>query len=277
MRRCTKRRLRRRTMRRKQRGGSSELKEITLGILAWKSPLTIRNTLESYKKNGLLAMVKPLMYFQERTPENDALAKEFGSKNVMGDPLKNTGIIGGMLEMIQATTTKYFIFAECDFELVNDEATTKKILNETIKLMKEKDVQLVRLRDKKQPGEPLGSRDFAPVPDEQLPNYTFDSSFPYKIEVVMFPGDIQPDKVFPGLFERIDYDTPWYKTTSENAPWSNNIFIAKTDFLKEKLVPLLEKNRDMPSTSMEQYLIQHLSGYNVAAGNGLFKHNRLDR
>lgn len=227
MRRCTKRRLRRRTMRRKQRGGSSELKEITLGILAWKSPLTIRNTLESYKKNGLLAMVKPLMYFQERTPENDALAKEFGSKNVMGDPLKNTGIIGGMLEMIQATTTKYFIFANCDFELVNDEATTKKILNETIKLMKEKDVQLVDLRDKKQPGEPLGSRDFAPVPDEQLPNYTFDSSFPYKIEVVMFPGDIQPDKVFPGLFERIDYDTPWYKTTSENAPWSNNVFIAK--------------------------------------------------
>jgi hypothetical protein len=276
MRRCTKRRLRRRTMRRKQRGGSSELKEITLGILAWKSPLTIRNTLESYKKNGLLAMVKPLMYVQERAPENDALAKEFGIKNVLGGPT-NTGIIGAMIEMIQATPTPYFIFAECDFELVNDATTTKKILTEAIRLMKEKDVQLVRLRDKKQPGEPLGSRAFAQVPDEALPTYSFDPSFPYKIEVVMFPGDIQPDKAFPGLFERIDYETPWYKTTSEHAPWSNNIFIAKTDFLKEKLIPLLEANRDMPSTSMEEYLIQHLTGYTVAAGNGLFKHNRLDR
>jgi hypothetical protein len=179
--------------------------------------------------------------------------------------------------MIQATKTQYFIFAECDFKLVNDRATTKKILKEAMKLMEEKGVELVRLRDKKRPGAPLGSRDFAPVSDEELPNYTFDMSFPYKIEVVMFPGDIQPDKAFPGLFERIDYETPWYKTTSEHAPWSNNAFIAKTDFLKEKLLPLLEANREMPSTSMEQYLIQNLKGYSVAAGNGLFMHERDDR
>ena len=267
------RRLRRRRSR-TQRGGLQ--KDITLGILCWKSPQTIENTLTSYKKNGLLDLVKPVLYVQERTPENDALAERYKIKNVLGGPT-NTGIIGGMIEMIQATTTPYFIFAECDFELVNDATTTKKILTEAIRLMKEKDVQLVRLRDKKQPGVPLGSRDFAQVPDEALPTYSFDPSFPYKIEVVMFPGDIQPDKAFPGLFERIDYETPWYKTTSEHAPWSNNIFIAKTDFLKEKLIPLLEANRDMPSTSMEQYLIQHLTGYNVAAGNGLFKHNRLDR
>jgi len=272
----------RRTRRRKHRGrsrkqrGGSDLKDITLGILTWKSPLTIRSTLESYKKNGLLEMVKPMLYVQERTPQDDALAKDYGIKTVMGGPT-NTGIIGGMIEMIQATTTPYFIFAECDFKLVNDEATTKKILKEAMKLMEEKDVQLVRLRDKKRPGEPLGSRAFAPVPDEQLPNYTFDATFPYKIEVVMFPGDIQPDKAFPGLFERIDYDTPWYKTTSEHAPWSNNIFIARTDFLKEKLLPLLETNREMPSTSMEEYLIHNLNGYSVAAGNGLFMHERDDR
>lgn len=267
------RRLRRRRSR-TQRGGLQ--KDITLGILCWKSPQTIENTLTSYKKNGLLDLVKPVLYVQERTPENDALAERYKIKNVLGGPT-NTGIIGAMIEMIQATTTPYFIFAECDFELVNDATTTKKILTEAIRLMKEKDVQLVRLRDKKQPGEPLGSRAFAQVPDEALPTYSFDPSFPYKIEVVMFPGDIQPDKAFPGLFERIDYETPWYKTTSEHAPWSNNIFIAKTDFLKEKLIPLLEANRDMPSTSMEEYLIQHLTGYTVAAGNGLFKHNRLDR
>ena len=218
-------------------------------------------------------MVHPVLYFQERSQQDDALAKEYGIKEVMGGP-GNTGIIGAMIELIQATKTKYFIFAECDFELVHDTATTKKILKEAVKLMEEKDVHLVRLRDKKQPGAPLGSRDFAP---KDLTNHTFDNSFPYKIEVVMFEGDVQPDKAFPGLFERIDYETPWYKTSSEHAPWSNNIFIAKTDFLKEKLVPLLEKNRDIPSTSMEGTLIQNLNGYNVAAGHGLFMHNRIDR
>jgi len=272
----TKRRLRRRRNRsrkqtQKQRGGN--LKDITLGILSWKSPKTIRNTLDSYKKNGLLDAVHPVLYFQERSSEDDALAEEYGIKDVMGSPT-NTGIIGAMIELIQATTTKYFIFAECDFELVNDEATTKKILSEAVKLMEEKDIQLVRLRDKKRPGEPLGSRDFAP---KDLTNHVFDNSFPYKIEVVMFEGDVQPDKAFPGLFERIDYETPWYKTNSEHAPWSNNIFIAKTDFLKEKLVPLLEQHRDIPSTRMERTLIEKLGGYNVAAGNGLFMHNRIDR
>ena len=265
---------RRRRVTKKQMGGNRM--DITLGILCWKSPKTIRNTLESYKKNGLLDMVKPVLYFQERSAEDEAIAAEYGIKDVLGSAT-NTGIIGAMIELIRSTTTKYFIFAECDFELVNDEATTKKILKEAVKLMEEKDVQLVRLRDKKRPGEPLGSRDFAPVPDEELPNFKFDMGFPYKIEVVMFPGDIQPDKAFPGLFERIDYETPWYKTTSEHAPWSNNIFIANTDFLKDKLVPLLEKNLDMPSTSMEQYLINNLNGYNVAAGHGLFMHNRIDR
>lgn len=264
-----------RRSRRNTAGGSQE-KEITMGILTWKSPLTIRNSLESYKKNGLLKMVKPVLYAQERGPQDDALAKEFGIKTVMGDKT-NTGIIGGMIEMIKATKTRYFIFGECDFELVNDKETTKKILGEAVKLMKEKDIHLVRLRDKKRPGVPLGSRDFAPVKDEELPNFAFDHSFPYKIEVVMFPGDIQPDKAFPGLFERIDYETPWYKTNSEHAPWSNNIFIARTDFLKEKLLPLLEKNRGMAPTAMEEYLIQELNGYSVAAGNGLFMHNRLDR
>jgi len=278
MRRRTRRRAKRRYSRKqkqkqqqKQQGG--DLKQITLGILSWKSPQTIRNTLESYKKNGLLEAVHPVIYFQERSSEDDALAKEYGIKDVMGGP-GNTGIIGAMIELIQATKTKYFIFAECDFELVNDAATTKKILKEAVKLMEEKDIHLVRLRDKKQPGEPLGSRDFAP---KDLTNHVFDMSFPYKIEVVMFEGDVQPDKAFPGLFERIDYETPWYKTSSEHAPWSNNIFIAKTDFLKEKLLPLLEEHRDIPSTEMERKLIEKLKDYNVAAGHGLFKHNRMDR
>ena len=247
-----------------------------MGIICWKSPKTIENTLSSYKKNGLLNLVKPIIYFQERSKENDGLAEKYGIKDIMGGET-NTGIIGAMIELIKKAETKYFIFAECDFELVHDKSTTEKTLKEAVRLMEEKDVQVVRLRDKKRPGEPLGSRDLAPVTDDELPNYKFGSDFLYKIEVLMFPGNIEPDKAFPGLFEKIEYDTPWYKTDSLNAPWSNNIFIAKTDFLKERLLPLLEQNREMHSKNMEEYLIENLGSYNVAAGNGLFMHNRLDR
>ena len=40
---------------------ATKLKEITLAILAWKSPQTLKNTLESYKKHGLLKMVHPVI------------------------------------------------------------------------------------------------------------------------------------------------------------------------------------------------------------------------
>lgn len=39
------------------RGGNVQLKDITIGILAWKSPKTLMNTLESFKKHGLLKMI----------------------------------------------------------------------------------------------------------------------------------------------------------------------------------------------------------------------------
>lgn len=250
--------------------------DITIGILSWKSPKTLENTLNSYKKNRLFDIVKPLMYIQQRTPHHDRVVKGYGIEDVLGGP-KNTGIVNALIELLEHTTTKYFIFAECDFELVHTFATTKKILKEAIQLIETEDVQIVRLRDKKNPGSPLYSRQFAPVSDEELPNYSFDTSFPYKIEVVMFPGDIRPDKAFPGLFEAIEYETTWFKTSWEHAPWSNNIFIANTQFLKDKLLPLLKKNRRVSTKAMETFITDKLKAYSVAAGDGLFSHNRLDR
>ena len=44
------------------------LKEITLGILSWRSYSTLNNTLESFKKNGLTDMINIIIYFQEISP-----------------------------------------------------------------------------------------------------------------------------------------------------------------------------------------------------------------
>ena len=72
---------------------------------------------------------------------------------------------------------------------------------------------------------------------------------------------------------------------SAHQTWSNNIFIATTAFLKEKVLPLLKqrpvdangKNSDNKFAKLEHYLIANLKDYKIGAGDGLFTHNRLDR
>ena len=259
-----------------QEGGQQH--DTTLAILCWKSFKTLKNTLESYKANGLLKHVHTVIYFQERTPECEAIAKDYGITDVLGTA-ENIGILDAFMALIRHTTTPYFIFAECDFELVHGEDVVQKVLADAKKLMEEKDVQLVRLRDRKNPGKPLGSREIVPVSDAELPGHTFDQGYPYKIETLHFLE--KPEEKFPGVFEIIHYNYPWYKCSSNHSTWSNNVFIAKTSFLKEKVLKLLEglpkEGMDHKFSRLENFLLANLKDYTIAGGHGLFTHNRLDR
>jgi len=267
------------------RGGATTLKDsITIGILCWKSFQTVENTLKSYKNNGLFKMAQPVIYFQERTAECDAIATKYGITDIIGTN-ENTGILQAFIDLIEHCKTPYFIFAECDFELIHNAAETKEILEESIKLMTEHSVPLVRLRDKKKPGEPLGARELMPGTHEQLQsaNYLANPGFIYKMETIHFFD--KPEDKFPGVFEVVDYKHRWYICDSAHQQWSNNIFIATTAFLKEKVLPLLKqrpvnangKNSDNKFAKLEHYLIDNLKDYKIAGGDGLFTHKRLDR
>lgn len=130
----------------RKRGGS--LKDITMYILCWKSPRTIKNTLESYKQQNLIKHLNVVMYFQERDDKSDAIAAEYGIPVVMGTK-DNIGILNAFVDMIKATTTPYFILSECDFQLVENEKSVSDVLNDAMKLIREKNVKLVKLRHRK--------------------------------------------------------------------------------------------------------------------------------
>ena len=139
----------------KQKGGDINYKDITIGILSWKDCSTILNTLESYKKNGLLDLVNTVIFFQEISHFERSIAEKYNIKCIGND--KNIGIQKGFFELINNTDTKYFIFAESDFELIHNIDETKKTLEDSIKLL-ENDIQIVKLRDRKDPGEPNYSK-----------------------------------------------------------------------------------------------------------------------
>ena len=249
-------------------GTSIDLKDITIGILSWKSYETLKNTLESYKKNNLLNMVNSVIFFQEISDKDIAIANEYNIKYIGSET--NIGIEGAIIELVNNITTKYFIFAENDFELVHNEHETREILEETIQLLENNDVKVVKLRDRRNPGEPLFSKTaFNPA----------DKDFLWKLEVLHFVEN--PEEIFPTVYEIINYKHKWYKCSNKDNVWSNNIFITKTDWLKNEIVDIIKTSVNNTKDYMRLESIMRtntrIQPYNVAAGIGLFTHNRLDR
>ena len=254
-----------------QKGGNN-LQDITLGILSWKSCKTLQNTLESYKNNGLLDLVNVFIYFQEIGDVEKKLADKY-SVPYIGTP-QNIGIQKGLIQMINNTNTKYFIFAENDFELIHNKDEVQKVFEDCIKLLENDDISVVKLRDNQNPGEPNYSKLIYENHYKDKENL---QDFRYKLEALSYIDS--PETVFPGKYTFINYNYKWYKTSSIDNQWSNNIFIAKTQWMKDKVIPLIDLtgNNIKDHYVLEHNLVDNLKDYNLAAGMGLFKHNRLER
>ena len=254
-----------------QKGGNN-LNDITMGILSWKSCKTLQNSLESYKKNNLLNLINTFIYFQEIGDVEKKLGDSYSIPYIGTD--KNIGIQKALIEMINNTKTKYFIFAENDFELIHNKEETQKVFEDCINLLENNDVQIVKLRDIQKPGEPVYSQytyenDFKDKPNQQ--------EFSYKLEALSYIDS--PEETFPNVYTIINYNYKWYKCSNIHSRWSNNIFIAKTDWLKNNVIPLIDRNKNNTKNIyiFENNIIENLKNYNVAAGMGLFTHNRLER
>jgi hypothetical protein len=273
-----------RSTRRVQRGG--EFKNITIAILSWKAPQTIRNTLESYKQNNLLGLVKSLIYIQERTEEEEAVAAEYGIQKVLGTS-ENVGVLNAFIEMMRAVDTPYVIFAEDDFALLHDESKVRGVLADCMKLCSEKGVKYIRLRDRKNPGEPLYSRLELDVDDSKLEAHDY-KDFPYKAEMVHFLDN--PDQMLPDIFTAVnppEFNYTWYLCDFTHSNWSSNIYMADMELIKNTILPILETSTNSTSTNFDKYhsieriLVptenkQKLDGIILATGEGLFTHHRLD-
>jgi hypothetical protein len=91
--------------------------------------------------------------------------------------------------------------------------------------------------------------------------------------------------------EEFSNNYKWYITTLKNQKWSNNIFIAKTEFLKKTILPLIaicKNNSNDKYTGLEDILINYnnylsindeldciiknYSNIKIAGGKGLFMH-----
>lgn len=225
---------------------------MTIAVLSWGAHETLLNTLESYKKYGLDQLdADKVIYFQEYTKEDRAIAKSFGW-NSIGSP-ENIGIAEAYKLLVAYASGDFFLFLENDWELITD---PKEQLYDAAYLLEQGVIDVARLRSTKHPGEPLWSRQYKGN-EYQRPEYLLDSV--YWDRAHLFPEITQPD-VF------------WNVAAARNANWTNNPTMFRTGWLRENIVPRIEGDIEV---SLQPWWKEQ--DFRVGQGFGMFTHNRLDR
>lgn len=249
--------------------------DIEIGYLSWKSHITLRNTLKSHKYNNLLTLLKyKNIFFQEISQYDKEISMDY-NLNILGSDI-NIGILDAFLILINQSKGKYFIFCENDFELIHDINTTKQVLNDCINLIENYNINIVKLRDRNNPGIPLYSR--PKIKDgENIEDIIYEDTYPYQLESVHWLQN--PEKIFKNTLKKVSLNYDWFITNEKSNIWSNNIFIAKTNWLKENVINIIEKYKNNDDNrkfqQLEEILIKYLK-FNIAGGPGLFTHNRID-
>ena len=233
---------------------------MSIGILSWGAHQTLRSTLESYRRYGLDTLDEDrLIFFQEISSEDHDIAEEFGYE-VLGAS-QNIGIAAAYQYLVEYASGDLFLFLENDWELVESEPTHQIIAAQELLYAGVSD--LVRLRHRTNPGDPLWTRQFAGREYER-PTHLLDA--------VHWSEDpeslgLEAIRVFSGK------EQTFYRTTARNANWTNNPHLAPTKFLKDNVLPRIA-NGDLEGDIQGWWEQQD---FLVAQGDGLFTHRRLDK
>lgn len=119
--------------------------DLSISVLSWKAPETIRNTLASYRESGLFGLTDDFtVFFNERTSQDDRLAAEFGVSAAGSS--ENLGIWGGMLKMEALMRHDYLLLLQNDNPVCVSTEEAERWLKEGVSLLKDGKADLVRMR-----------------------------------------------------------------------------------------------------------------------------------
>jgi len=234
---------------------------ISICILSWKSGSTLKNTLKSYKKYGLLEMVDDIVIlFQEVSEEDKKTAEKYKVKYI---GLKdNIGIGKGMKMLAENASTENILFLEHDWELIEEKSFVFSHLKGGLDLIS-KGFDVVRYRSRKNPGYPLIS---IRNKGKELDYYDdwHECTSPHLLESLHW---LDPAVEFP---DKIQKQGEYFVTTSRWANWTNNPYLVKKSYLLEKILPFSGESVSLERNIASWWVKQD---FKIAQGEGLFKHN----
>jgi len=264
---------------------------ISIGILSWNSSETLRNTLESYKKNGLLDIANDItLFFQEMSYNDVKIANEYGINYYPSH--KNIGIGNAFIKLVELAKTENILLLEHDWELIEDKNTTFERLKAGIELLNS-GYNVIRLRHRTHPGYPLYSQQA--YQGKELNNYQeiIDLDSPHLMDCIHWVD--YPEIKFS---DKISKYKDHFISTSRWSIFTNNPCLYKKDFYFKKVYPFKEIKEKNPeyyknfNNNLDYYgsvepwkhsLEVDISywwarqNFKVAWGEGLFTHNDIQK
>jgi len=238
------------------------LARVSIGILTWHRPSTLRYALKSYRKAGLLDAVGEVILFANASdPREIALPRDFGLR-LLSSP-DNIGIGPAFAELANAASHPFFLFLENDWPCIEPAAITRQRLARGVALLENDTAQAVRFRHRAKYGHPLYSRARCEGHELTAENKThiLDSAH----------WRAAPDVDFPDHIFRQDIDgDPWFFASAAHAAFTNNPCLYRTNFARDQIAPRgMVPGLESESALQDWWRSQPLT---VAMGAGLFTH-----
>lgn len=238
---------------------------ISIRILSWNNGKTLKNTLSSYRKNGLLEISDDItVLFQEVSNQDKEIAKQFGIKHIGLE--ENIGIGKGVSQLIENAKYELVLFLENDWELIENKKTLQERINSGIKML-ENGFDIIRYRSRKNPGYPVHSLTHKGKELEYYDDWHKVTS-PHLLESLYW---LDPTKSFP---DKIQKQGEYFITTSRWANWTNNPFLLRKDFYLKNISEIAKKSEHFERDIAEWWVKQD---FRIAQGEGLFTHNDLKK
>lgn len=243
---------------------------ISIGILSWKSNQTLRNTLESYKRNGLFDVVNDVtIFFQECSNDDISIANEYGIPFIAFE--ENIGIGRAFIKLSQVSRTDNVLLLEHDWELIEDKKTTFDRLLSGIKFLNS-GYDCIRYRNRKNPGYPLFTKNVYEGNELNYYDEILDCTSPHLIECCHWIDDLE--KVFP---DKITKQNDHYVASGRWANFTNNPCMYKKKFYLNNIQPFENKGSLYGGLESEFGYWWVRQDFKVAWGEGLFKHNDIEK
>ena len=239
--------------------------DLTLGILTYNAPNTLKNTLESLFQKEIDRCVKEIIVYVNPSSKTEETLNVLGQFNVryhLADD--NKWIAAGFKWLVENSNSNNILLLEDDFLLIEeDKEKIFNILKSGTDLVENKQADVARLRSRRSPGNPLYSSWFKGQEYRCITHLA---------ECVHWKDS--PDKEFPEYCELLNSDPVWYRFKSSNANFTNNPCIFRNDFYKEHIIPrFCIDNTDIETAATSWWSEQD---FRVITGDGLFCHHRID-
>lgn len=236
---------------------------ISIGILSYNSPLTLKNTLMSYSHYGIFnysddifCVIQP----SDKSNEEIKICNDFNIKYYLEE--KNNMMLGGMKRVFTESKYDCVLWTENDFRIHKNKNEVKKIIDFSEKLILNGIVDLVRVRNLKLPGHPINTKT----------KYYNNLSDTTKIDYSCYFTE-DPHIKFPNYIEKYNENPDMYIMSSKNCGYTNNCFITSKKFFNDIILKNSKGN-----LHIEPDIDEVWGNLNLVIGisDGFLTHVRMD-